>query len=139
MQRFQPADSENHSAARALSGPSSSGKARNIMRSRSQEDKPYVEMVSIVLAMRRLASIRMFIQELPGTVVSALRCPPQPVHPELPVLLKPFPVEIHPPEIGLRHDVAVAKRLVQPMHRFVSVLSHSFSIEVCEEQFDLRA
>ena len=40
MQRFQPADSENHSAARALSGPSSSGKARNIMRSRSQGDKP---------------------------------------------------------------------------------------------------
>ena len=40
MQRFQPADSENHSAARALSGPSSSGKARNSMRSRSQGDKP---------------------------------------------------------------------------------------------------
>ena len=44
MQRFQPADSENHSAARALSGPSNSGKARNIMRSRSQGDKPYMDL-----------------------------------------------------------------------------------------------
>ena len=40
MQWFQPADSENDSTARALSGSSSSGKARNIMRSRSQRDKP---------------------------------------------------------------------------------------------------
>ena len=43
MQRFQLADSENHSAARALSGSSSSGKARHIMRSRSQGDKPFIQ------------------------------------------------------------------------------------------------